>query len=78
MKQVCRRYLTAFSSIDILYQYIERCIKQQPPTISFSGKDQLKFEDNHMKVLLPTRVNAAFESFNQPQNNPKVLFKQII
>ena len=56
---------------------MERCIKQQPTKITFSWKDQLKFEDYHMKVPVPIRVYADFECINQPQNNPKVLFKQI-
>ena len=77
MKHVCRRCLTAFSSEDILIDHIERCINQQPTKISFSYKDHLKFEDHHMKIPLPIRVYADFECINQPQNNPKVLFKQI-
>ena len=77
MKWVCRRCLTAFSSEDILSQHIDRCQKQQPTKISFSYKDHLKFEDHHMKIPLPIRVYADFECINQPQNNPKVLFKQI-
>ena len=76
MKRVCR-CLTAFSSIDSHYQHIERCINQQPTKISFGCKDQIKFEDNHMKIPLPIRVYADFECFIQPQNNPKVLFEQI-
>ena len=77
MKWVCRRCLTAFSSEDILSQHIDRCQKQQPTKISFSYKDHLKFEDHHMKIPLPIRVYADFECINQPQNNLKVLFKQI-
>ena len=80
MKHVCRRCLTAFSSQPVLSDHIERCIKQQPTNISFSCKDQLKFEEYHMKVPVPIRVYADFECINQPKNNPntpKVLFKQI-
>ena len=81
MKWVCRRCLTAFSSKDILNQHIDRCQKQQPPNITFSWKDHLKFEDYHMKVPVPIRVYADFECINQPANDreaaPKVLFKQI-
>ena len=29
-----------------------------------------------MKISLPIRVYADFECFNQPQSNPKILFKQ--
>ena len=50
MNHVCGRCLTTFSSTDILYKHIERCIKQQPTIISFSWKDHLKFEDHHMKI----------------------------
>ena len=81
MKWVCRRCLTAFSSEDILNQHIDRCQKQQPTNITFSWKDHLKFEDYHMKVLVPIRVYADFECINQPTDDreaaPKVLFKQI-
>ena len=80
MKHVCRRCLTEFSSQPVLIDHIERCMKQQPTKISCSWKDHSKFEDHHMKVPVPIRVNADFECFNQPQNdpyNPKVLFKQI-
>ena len=77
MKWVCRRCLTAFSSENTLSQHIDRCQKQQPTKISFSYKYHLKFEDHHMKIPLPIRVYADFECINQPQNNPKVLFKQI-
>ena len=80
MKHVCRRCLTAFSSEDILNQLIDRCQKQEPTKISFSYKDHLKFEDHHMKVPVPKRVDADIKCLNQPQNNPnhpKVLFKQI-
>ena len=77
MKHVCRRCLTAFSSQPVLIDHMERCIKQQPTKITFSWKDQLKFEDYHMKVPVPIRVNADFECINQPQNTPNVLFKQI-
>ena len=93
MKWVCRRCLTAFSSEDILSQHIDRCQKQQPTNITFSWKDHLKFEDYHMKVLVPIRVYADFECINQPAElrtdipkgnreaavaiAPKVLFKQI-
>ena len=77
MKHVCRRCLTAFSSQPVLIDHMERCIKQQPTKITFSWKDQLKFEDYHMKVPVPMRVYADFECINQPQNTPNVLFKQI-
>ena len=66
MKWVCRRSLTAFSSEDILNQHIDRCQKQQPTNITFSGKNQLKFEDYQMKVPVPIRVYADFECINQP------------
>ena len=77
MKHVCRRCLTAFSSQPVLIDHIDRCQKQQPTKITFSWKDQLKFEDYHMKVPVPVRVCADFECINQPQNTPNVLFKQI-
>ena len=77
MKHVCRRCFTAFYSNDVLNNHIERCINQQPTNITFSWKNQLKFEDYYMKVPVPIRVYADFECINQPQNNPKVLFKQI-
>ena len=34
-------------------------------------------EDYYMKVPVPIRVYADFECINQPQKDPKVLFKQI-
>ena len=77
MKHVCRRCFTAFYSNDVLNNHIERCINQQPTKITFSWKDQLKFEDYHKKVPVPIRVYADFECINQPQNTPNVLFKQI-
>ena len=77
MRWVCRRCLTAFSSQPVLIDHIDRCQKQQPTKITFSWKDQLKFEDYHMKVPVPIRVYADFECINQPQNTPNVLFKQI-
>ena len=77
MKHVCRRCLTAFSSQPVLFDHIDRCQKQQPTKITFSWKDQLKFEDYQMKVPVPIRVYADFECINQPQNTPNVLFKQI-
>ena len=77
MKHVCRRCFTAFCSNDVLNNHIERCINQQPTNITFSWKNQLKFEDYHMKVPVPIRVFADFECINQPQKDPKVLFKQI-
>ena len=77
MKYVCRRCLTAFSSQPVLIDHIDRCQKQQPTKITFSWKDQLKFEDYYMKVPVPIRVYADFECINQPQNTPNVLFKQI-
>ena len=77
MKHVCRRCLTGFSSQPVLIDHMERCIKQQPTKITFSWKNQLKFEDYYMKVPVPIRVYADFECINQPQNTPNVLFKQI-
>ena len=84
MKHVCRRCLTALSSQPVLIDHIHRCRKQQPTNVTFSWKDQLKFEDYHMKVPVPIRVYADFECINQPENNPNsemcnpnVLFKQI-
>ena len=56
---------------------MEKCINQQPTTITFSWKDHLKFEDHYMKRPLPFRVYADFECINQPTNNPNVLYKQI-
>ena len=52
-------------------------VNQQPTNITFSWKNQLKFEDYYMKVPVPIRVYADFECINQPQKDPKVLFKQI-
>ena len=80
MKHVCRRCLTACSSQPVLLDHMERFINQQPTEITFSWKEQLRFEDYHMKVPVPTRVYADFECIFQPKNNPntpKVLFKQI-
>ena len=77
MKYVGRRCFTAFYSNDVLNNHIERCINQQPTNITFSWKNQLKFEDYYMKVPVPIRVYADFECINQPQKDPKVLFKQI-
>ena len=77
MKHICRRFLTAFYSNDVLNNHIERCINQQPTNITFIWKNQLKFEDYYMKVPVPIRVYADFECFNQPGNDAKVLFKQI-
>ena len=77
MKHVCRRCFTAFYSNDVLNNHIERCINQQPTNITFSWKDHSKFEEYYMKIPVPIRVYADFECINQPQNNPKVLFKQI-
>ena len=77
MKHVCRRCFTAFYSNDVLNNHIERCINQQPTNITFSWKNQLKFEDFYMKVPVPIRVYADFECINQLQKDPKVLFKQI-
>ena len=77
MKHVCRRCFTAFYSNDVLNNHIERCINQQPTNITFSWKNQLKFEDYYMKVPVPIRVYADFECIIQPQKDPKVLFKQI-
>ena len=77
MKHVCRRCVSACRSEPVLLDYMERCINQQPTNITFSWNDHLKFEDYHMKIPLPIRVYADFECINQPQNDPKVLFKQI-
>ena len=64
IKWVCRRCLTALSSEDILNQHLDRCQKQQLTYIIFSWKDDLKFEDYHMKVPVPIRVYADFECIN--------------
>ena len=77
MKHVCRRCLTAFSSEPVVIDHIDRCQKQKLTNITFSYKDQLKFEDYHMKVPLPITVYADFECINQLTDDPKVLFKQI-
>ena len=61
MKHVCRSCLTAFSSQQVLIDHIDRCQKQKPTNITFSCKDQLKFEDYHMKVPVPIRVYADIE-----------------
>ena len=66
MKHVCRRCFTAFYSNDVLNNHIERCINQQPTNITFSWKNQLKFEDYYMKVPVQIRVYADFECINQP------------
>ena len=84
MKWVCRRFLTAFSSEDILNHHNDTCQKQQPTNITFSWKDHLKFEDNFMEIPLPIRVYADFECIIQPTQNtaklvlpdPRVLFKR--
>ena len=77
MKHVCRRCFTAFYSNDVPNNHIERCINQQPTNITFSWKNHLKFEHYHMKLPVPIRVYADFECINQPQKDPKILFKQI-
>ena len=79
MKWVCRRCLIAFRSEQIIFGHTPRCINQQPTVITFSWKDHLKFEDNHMKIPLPIRVYADFECINQPtgNNDSKVSIKQI-
>ena len=77
MKHVCRRCLTAFSSQPVLLDHMERCMNQQPTNITFSWKDQLKFEDHHIKVPVPIRIYADFECINQPEKDDKVLFKQM-
>ena len=77
MKHVCRRCFTAFYSNDVLNNHIERCINQHPTNITFSWKNHLKFEHYHMKISVSIRVYADFECINQPQKDPKVLFKQI-
>ena len=76
MKHVCRRCLTAFSSQTVLLGHMERFVNQQPTKITFSWKDQLKFEDHYMKVKVPIKVYADFECINQPTNYPNVLYKQ--
>ena len=76
MKHVCRSCLTAFSSQPVLIDHIDRCQKQKPTNITFSWKDQLKFEDYHKKVNGPIIVYADFECINQPTNNPNVFIKQ--
>ena len=73
VQYVCTRCLNAN---DVLQDHIERCIHPKPTKISFSWKEQLEFEDNHMKVSLRIRVYADLECFNRPQKNSKVLFKQ--
>ena len=75
MKHVCRRCFAAIFSNEVLNIHIERCINQQPTNITFSWKNQLKFEDYYMKVPVPIRVYADFECINQPQKDPKVVFK---
>ena len=77
MKHICRRCLTAFSLKSVLGEHLERGINQKPTNITFSWKDHLKFEDHSMKFPVPIRVYADFECINQPQKDPKVLFKQI-
>ena len=64
MKNVCRRCLTAFSSQPVLIDHIDRCQKHKPTNITISYKDQLNFEDYHMKVPVPARVFAVFECIN--------------
>ena len=64
MNHVCGRCLTAISSQSVLIDHIERCINQQPTNITYSWKDQLKFEDHHMKIPLPIKVYADFECIN--------------
>ena len=61
MKHVCRRCLSAFSSKPVLLDHIDRCQKQKPTNTTFSCKDQLKFEDYHMKVSVRIRISADFE-----------------
>ena len=56
---------------------MERCTKQQSTKISFSWRDHLKFADHNMKRDIQIRVCADFECFNQPQNDHKVLYKQV-
>ena len=77
MKHVCRRCLTAFSSQPVLIDHIDRCQKQQPTKITFSWKDQLKFEDLLYGSSCTNKSICDFECINQPQNTPNVLFKQI-
>ena len=80
MRHVFRRRLTTFSSQPVLIDHIDRCQKQQPTKIEFSWKENLTFEDHHMKIRSTKKVYAYLQCINQPQNNPsnpKVLFKQI-
>ena len=64
IKHVCRRCLTAISAQPVQIDHIDRCQKQKPTNITFSWKDQLKFEDYHMKIPLPIKVYAVFECNN--------------
>ena len=70
-------YVEDFSSQPVLIDHMERCINQQLSNITFSWKDQLKFEDYNLKVPVPIRVYADFECINSPTQNPKILYKQI-
>ena len=51
MNHVCRKCLTALSSQPVLIDHIDRCQEQKLTNITFIWKDQLKFEDYHLKVL---------------------------
>ena len=79
MKHVCRKCSTTFSSLDILDDHVERCIKQKPT--SFSWKNLLMFEDYRMKgPPVPFRVLSDFECFNQPTfvaDNHYILYEKI-
>ena len=55
-------------SVHNYIDHIDRCQKQKPTNITFSCKDQLKFEDYHMKVPVPIRVYADFVCIIQPKN----------
>ena len=72
MKWVCRRCLTALSSEDILNQHIDRCQNQQPTNITFSWKDDLKFEDYLMKVPVPISVYEILNVLINQQMIPQV------
>ena len=71
-KHVCRSCLTAFYTEPVLLDHLQICINQQPTGITFSWKDQLKFEDYLMKVRAPIRVYADFECKNQSKNTAKL------
>ena len=64
MKNFCRRCLTAFSSEQVLLDYMERCIKQKPANIGFKLRDHIQFEDYQRKFDLLFRVYTDFECLN--------------